>query len=68
MNINKRTRLCSESARLINEPKKIIQVLLLNEPKKIIQVRLFSLTNEHKQIIIELVHEQFIEHSVRLHS
>ena len=55
MNINKRTRLCSGSARL------------LNEPKKIVQVRLFSLTNEHKRAITELVHERFVERSVRLH-
>ena len=55
MNINKRTSLCLRSARLVNEPKKIIQVCL------------FSLTNEHKRAITELVHEQFVERSVRLH-
>ena len=42
-------------------------VRLLNEPKKIIQVRLFNLTNEHKWTIFEFVYEQFIQCSVRLH-
>ena len=55
VNINKRTRLYSGSARLLNEPKKIVQVCL------------FSLTNEHKRAITELVHERFVERSVRLH-
>ena len=55
VNINKRTRICSGS------------VHLLNESKKIVQARLFRLTYEHKQVITEIVHKQFVERSVRLH-
>ena len=56
MNINKRTRFCSDSIRLLNEPKKIVQIYL------------FNLTNEHKRTLIKLIHEQFIEHSITLYS
>ena len=55
VNINKRTKFYSELIRL------------LNEPKKIIQIRLFNLTNEYKRTITELVHKRFVERFVCLH-